>query len=367
MLNISYKAYKSKQNKKLHRMINTSAWVWNHCIALQKRYYRLYKKYINVNKLQKHIAKLRNKKQQWKALNSQTVQEICQRVDAAYRRFFKKLAKRPPKFKKAKNFKSFVLKTSGWSVSENKLTINKIGVFKFSKSRHHEKIKRISVKRDALGDIYFVFACDMQPLRYKREGQSSIGADFGLKTYLTLSNEQKEESPRFFNEHQKDVRKANKNLSTKQKESNNRKKAKQHLARVHKNIANKRNDFHWQLAHKLCKQNEFIAIEDLNIEAMKKLWGKKISDLSFSAFVRILEQVALKYGTVIQKIGRFYPSSKLCGCGTINKELQLSDRAWTCQSCGAINQRDLLAANNILSEGIRLYRTKHKTSVLEAA
>ncbi len=348
-------------------MINTSAWVWNHCIALQKRYYRLYKKYINVNRLQKHIAKLRNKNAKWKALNSQTVQEICQRVDTAYQRFFKKLAKRPPKFKKAKNFNSFVLKTSGWSISENKLTINKVGVFKFSKSRHYENIKRISVKRDALGDIYLVFACDMNPLKYKREGQSSVGMDFGLKTYLTLSTEKTEESPEFFKQHQKDVRKANKKLSKKKDKSNNRKKANQHLSRVHKNIANKRSDFHWKLAHKLCKQNKFIAIEDLNIAAMKKLWGKKVSDLSFSAFVSILEQVSSKYGTVIQKIGRFYPSSKLCGCGTINKELKLSDRVWTCQSCGAINQRDLLAAKNILSEGIRLYRTKCKTSFFEAA
>ena len=110
MYNISYKAYTTKKLKNIHQMIDTSAWIWNHCVALQKRYYKLYKKYINVNKLQKHIAKLRNKNPKWKELNSQSAQEICQRVDEAYKRFFKGLAKRPPKFKKAKNFNSFVLK-----------------------------------------------------------------------------------------------------------------------------------------------------------------------------------------------------------------------------------------------------------------
>ena len=105
MLNISYKLYSSKNSKKLHRMINTSCWVWNHCVALQKRYYRLYKKYINVNRLQKHISKLRNRNIAWQTLGSQSVQEICQRLDTSYRRFFKRLAKRPPKFKKAKDFK----------------------------------------------------------------------------------------------------------------------------------------------------------------------------------------------------------------------------------------------------------------------
>ena len=365
MLSISFKAYRSKKNRKLHLMINTSAWIWNHCIALQKRHYSLYKKYINVNRLQKHIAKLRNKNVKWKAINAQSVQEICQRVDAAYNRFFKKLAKRPPKFKKAKNFKSFVLKQNGWSISENKLTISKVGIFKFSKSRHYENIKRISVKRDRLGDIYFIFCCDMKPNSYKREGNASVGMDFGLKTFLTCSDGTEYHSPQFFKQHQKKVARANRLLSKKKKGSNNRKKANANIARVHKNIANKRKDFHWKLAHEICKHNEFVSIEDLNIAGMQKLWGKKISDLAFGSFVLILCQVAAKYGTEVQKIGRFYPSSKTCGCGVANKELSLRDRIWTCASCGTENQRDLLAANNILSEGIRLYRTECKTSLAE--
>ena len=300
-------------------------------------------------------------------MNSQSVQEICERVDTAYIRFFKKLAKRPPKFKKPKYFKSFVLKVSGWSLSENKLTINKVGTFKFSKSRYYENIRRATVKRDKLGDIYLIVTCKMDPVKYKREGESSVGIDFGLKTFLTCSDETEIESPLFFKKYQKEVKRANRKLSTKKKGSKNSKKANKHLAKVYKDIFNKRNDFHWKLAHKLCKQNKFIAIEDLNINAMKMIWGKKISDLSFSSFVVILEQVSLKYGTVIQKIGRFYHSSKLCSCGTINKELKLSDRTWTCQSCNLTHKRDLLASQNILSEGIRLYRTKHKTSFLEAA
>lgn len=343
-------------------MINTSAWIWNHCVALQKRYYRLYKKYININRLQKHIAKLRNKNQHWKQLNSQSVQEICQRLDASYQRFFKKLSKRPPKFKKAKNFNSFVLKQSGWSIESNRIKIGK-QTYKFSKSRDYEIIKRITVKRDRLGDIFIYLQCDMKPKTYKREGNSSVGMDFGLKTYLTLSNGSEIKSPQFFKAYQNQVKKANKSLSSKKIGSNNRKKANKELSRVHRDIFNKRSDFHWKLAHDLCRQNNFIAIEDLNISAMQRLWGKKVSDLSFSEFVNRLEFVALKYGTTVQKIGRFYPSSKKCDCGTINKELKLSDREWVCDSCGSINHRDLNAAQNILSEGIRLCRTNSKTSV----
>ena len=76
MYNISFKAYNNNKLKRIHQKINTSAWIWNHCIALQKRYYSLYGGYINVNKLQKHVAKLRNKNPKWKELNSQSVQPL---------------------------------------------------------------------------------------------------------------------------------------------------------------------------------------------------------------------------------------------------------------------------------------------------
>ena len=360
MYNISFKAYKTKKLKHLHRSISTSAWIWNHCISLQKRYYSLYGGYINVNKLQKHIAKLRNKNPQWKELNSQSVQEICQRVDDSYKRFFKKLAKRPPKFKRASDFTSFVLKQSGWKIEDNILTINKIR-YKFSKSREYENIKRIVVKRNKLGEIFFILCCDLKPIKYERVGDTTIGIDFGLKTLLTLSNGQEIQSPEFFKSNLKAIKSLNRQLSKKKKGSKNRRKSLKNLQRTHIDISNKRNDFEWKLAHKLCKNNSFIAIEDLNIEAMKKLWGRKVSDLSFSSFVEKLEYIAIKYRTIIQKVGRYYASSKTCSCGVINKELKITDRKWTCSICGENHKRDLLAANNILSEGIRLYYSKCET------
>ena len=59
------------------------------------------------------------------------------------------------------------------------------------------------------------------------------------------------------------------------------------------------------------------------------------------------------YGKDVVKVGRFYASSKTCECGVKNTDLKLSDREWVCTSCGSINQRDLLAANNIYKEGRR--------------
>lgn len=115
---------------------------------------------------------------------------------------------------------------------------------------------------------------------------------------------------------------------------------------------NLRSDFQWKLAHQLCKQYDYIFIEDLNIEGMKRLWGKKISDLSHSSFINKLTYIASKYGVIVHKIDKWYPSSKTCECGLVNKNLSLRDRTWVCPGCGSINDRDLLASKNILRKGI---------------
>lgn len=102
------------------------------------------------------------------------------------------------------------------------------------------------------------------------------------------------------------------------------------------------------------KPFEYGHITDPLIEAMKRLWGRKVSDLSFSSFVLKLEQVANKYNTIVQKVDRWFASSKTCTCGVVNKELKLCDREWVCSSCGEIHSRDFNAACRIREEGLRM-------------
>ena len=121
---------------------------------------------------------------------------------------------------------------------------------------------------------------------------------------------------------------------------------------MYRNIVNKRSDIQRKLAHELCKRYDLICLEDLNLEGMTKRWGRKMSDLAHGDFVLKLEHVAKKYGVKVHKIDRFFPSSRLCTCGYKNDRLSLSDRVWTCPSCGAVHPRDLFAAENILRQGI---------------
>jgi len=92
-----------------------------------------------------------------------------------------------------------------------------------------------------------------------------------------------------------------------------------------------------------------VAIEDLNLDGMKRLWGRKVSDLSYHSFVKILEHVANKERKEVRQVDRYFPSSQLCnGCGSKNSKLTLTDRDWVCVECGCVHDRDVNAATNVL-------------------
>jgi len=357
----SFKLYNSKRNKHLHRLINLSAEIYNHCIALHKRYYRLYGKHLNKARLQGHITKLKklDKYCHWNKLNSQAIQEITDRIENAYTLFFRNLKRKiktsPPSFKKRIKYKSFTLKQSGYKLLEDNAVMLCGRIYKFFKSREVSgTIKTVTIKRDSINDLYVYFVCEIptaaEPIR-ARTGKS-VGFDFGLKTYLKASDGNDIESPMFFKDSQGVIKKLNRSLSRKQHGSNNRRRVKRMLARQHLKIANQRKDFQFKLVKRLCETYDLICLEDLNIKAMQKLWGRKISDLSHSTFVNLLTQQAVKYLVIVVEIPRFFPSSKTCSiCGAVIAELPLRVRSWVCPGCATEHDRDFNAACNILRVG----------------
>ena len=361
MKTFKFKLYQSKKNVHLHHQIDISGIIWNHCIALHRRYYKLTGKYISVYAMQKHIAKLKrlSKYEFWKKVDAQAIQDICQRIDHSYQMFFKSKAGKisvkhgRPGFCKVKKYSSFTLKQTGWKLlGYNKIRIRG-KVYKFSKSREILGIiKTVTIKRNPLGDLYICFAVETGEQVPDRLGNTIVGIDFGLKTFLTLSNGETVDSPLCFINALKQIRQANREFSRKVKRSGHWFAAKNKLNRIYETIKNQRRDFFFKLAHSLTSQFDIIVLEDLNIAAMKKLWGRKVSDLAFTEFVSVLEYIAKQKGKLIHFIDRFYPSSKTCSCcGYVNKELSLSDRRWRCPSCHTVLDRDTNAAINIEREG----------------
>lgn len=356
MRTFKFKLYESKRNRYLKRTINTAAVIYNHCIALHKRYYRMFGKYLNQGKLKKHIAKLRKRIDWWKSVGSQAVQDIIERIDRAYVAFFERNHKgvRPPTFKKVKKYTSFTLKqTAGFKfLGGNKLKIGK-RVYKFFKSREIEgKIKTLTIKRDKVGDLFITVVTDNDGSNLIPTSGKIAGFDFGLKTFLTSSEGEEIQSPLFLKKSANEIARLQRILSCKKKGSNNWNKARIALAKAHRDVVNKRRDWFFKLANDLTDRYDYLFFETLNISAMKKLWGRKVSDLAFREFTIILECIAKKKGKIVDFIDPWYPSTKTCSCcdHKLNK-IDLNTRLWRCPSCKNVNDRDKNAAINIKRVG----------------
>ena len=357
MKTLKFKLYSHKRNRLLKRCINAAGVIWNRCIALHKRYYRMWGKHLNCAKLQAHIAKLRKRIKFWQQVGSQAVQDICQRIEKAYQLFFDhhKKGVRPPNFKKVRRYKSFTLKQAGYKfLGGNRIQIGK-RVFQYWNSRDIEgTVKTLTIKRTSLGELFMIVVVDsVEPPQIKFETSKIAGFDFGLKTFLTCSEGFKIESPLFLKQSLNAIKKASRQHSRKVKGSRNREQARLNLARKHEDVANRRSDWFWKLAHQLTSQFDVLCFETLNLKGMQRLWGRKIGDLAFREFLQILEWVAKKKGKLVVYIDRWFPSSKTCShCGHVLGSLELETRWWRCPDCHTGHDRDDNASVNIKMVGV---------------
>ena len=245
---------------------------------------------------------------------------------------------------------------AGYKLERNRIKINCIDTW-FSFHNHREmigNIKTITIKRDACGDYWIYFSCDdVDDSKPKAMTGKSAGFDYGNKTFLTSDEGDKIESPQFLKQSLKTLRSLNKALSRKVKGSGNWYRACRALARQHLKIARQRLDWQWKLATELCTEFDTLCFEILNLDGMKRLWGRKVSDHAFYQFLQILEQKCAKHGKTFVQIGQWTATTKSCSdCGYHNKQLSLSDRQWTCRECGSHHDRDVNAAINIKRAGL---------------
>ena len=362
-----YELYHQSNIIQIGNLIDDMHSVHVHLILLQRRYYRIYRKYAALSRILKHITKLkRTSKPHWNQFPSQMIQDVAIRIDLGYQRFFDNIEDRKlgktnrkvgkPKIKPNHKYNSVTFTQSGFKIEGNRLTINCLKKsFTFWKHRKWTgTLKKVIIKRDNVGDYSLFFVCEnpKPPKKLPLTGNEA-GADFGCKTFLTLSDGIKIDSPQFYKQSLTAIRSANKALSRKQYLSSGWFRAKRHLSRVHKKIANRRRDWFFKLALRLVRKYDKIAIETLNLEGMKKLWGRKVSDIAFSEFSLILQWTCAKYGKVFAKSGQWQPTTKAChACKHKSETLTLSDRYWTCPNCSASHDRDINAAINILQAGV---------------
>ena len=189
----------------------------------------------------------------------------------------------------------------------------------------------------------------------KAENQGVVGVDLGVSALATLSTGEIITGPKPHKALLTRLQRLSRSLSRKQKGSANRRKAKAKLARLHARIANIRQDALHKLTTDLTRRFHTIVIEDLNVRGMmrNRHLARSIADMGFFEFRRQLEYKAAMRGGQVVVADRWFPSSKTCSaCGSVQKEMPLSVRQWTCPDCGAYHDRDLNAAKNLATYAV---------------
>ena len=371
MRTYKYKIQHQSNTMRLGNLIDDMHQVHEYFLNYQRQRYKDGLPYANYNAMAAHLTQLkRTTHPHWNALPSQAMQMELKRIDAAYQSFFDWAETRKgtkvgiPHIKPKHKFKSFTFPgEAGWKLENNRISITfreyKDGKWKrdpvwFTFFKHRDwigNICRITIKRDTCGAYWLCITTDASHSKdwFPQTGQS-VGCDFGMKdAFLTLSTSEKIQSPQFLRGDIARLRSLNKSLARKQKGSGNWWRAVRALARFYRDLQNRRADWQWKLAHRLVTEFDTIAVEDLNINAMKRLWGRKISDLAFSAFVAKLSHKCVKHNRELRTAGRWTATTKPCSkCGHSTESLSLADRVWTCSHCDATHDRDVNAAINIL-------------------
>ncbi len=294
----------------------------------------------------------------------------------AFKNFWAGRAKYP-KFRKKGVHDRFTLTNDQFSLNGCRIRIPNLGWVRMRESlRFTGKLLSATVSRVA--DRWFVSITvdtDSVPLR-PAENQGATGVDLGVSALATLSTGEKVVGPKPHRALLKRLRRLSRRLSRKHQAakrklglaanapipkgaklpvSENAKKARAKLSRLHARIANIRQDALHQLTSDLTRRFHTIVIEDLNVRGMLKnhRLARSIADMSFFEFRRQLEYKAERRGGLVVVADRWFPSSKTCStCGTVQEKMPLAIRQWTCPDCGTTHDRDENAARNLLAYGL---------------
>ena len=250
-------------------------------------------------------------------------------------------------------YDSFTFKQFGFELLDNGLFLSKIGVVKIILHRPIEgKIKTLTIRRDAVGNWYACFACEVEPESLPLN-ELAVGIDVGLESFATLSNSIKIENPRFFRRDERELAKAQRKLSRAEKGTPERAKRRKAVQHIHQRIANRRKDFAHKLSRELVNSFGMIAFEKLNSKQMLQnhRLAKSISDAAWKQLMQYTTYKAENAGRVVVLVDP-RNTSKQCSCCGILVEKSLSVRIHACPVCGLIMDRDENAANNILRLGL---------------
>lgn len=344
----------------MEKTFGSCRYIYNWALDLKIKVYQESKKSLSAVDLCKKLTLLKQKEDHFwlKEVSSESLQQSIRCLDSAFTKFFREHTGFP-KFKSKHRDKPTFKNINSVKIDfeNSKIKIPILGWVNFYKNRSFEgKIGTVTVSK-SIGKYYVSILIEdgnSLPEKNPITPSTSVGIDVGLKDFAVLSNGQVFQNPKYLEKSSKRLACLQRRLSRKKKGSNRYKKAKLTVAICHERIRNRRQDFLHKVSKRIISENQTVIIEDLNVEGMLKnhCLAKGISSVAWNTFFRMLQYKSEWNGVNFIRIGRFEPSSKMCSCGYINKDLKLSDRKWICPCCGSENDRDLLAAQNIKKFGL---------------
>ena len=362
------------QKEFISKQLGCCRFIYNKLLDYKKTQYEQNKQSVSLSQLGKYLTDLKKQKE-YLFLNevyarclNQTMMDLIK----AYDNFFKQ-HNGYPKFKSKKDTKQScrfpinVFNRPNYicnKIKGNRITLIKQLkniLFKCSRkdeiylNKNQKYIHSVTLTKTSTNKYYLSILIDYN-INQKDKLDTVIGLDLGIKDFIVDSNGNRYENKHFYKNQENKLKKLNKQLSKKQKGSNNRNKVRIKLSKVHEKIKNQRQNYLHQITSKLVNENQVICIEDLNVKGMMQnhKLAKSIQELSLYEFRRQLEYKCRWHGRQLIIIDRFYPSSKTChNCGYIYKDLKLCDRKWICPHCKSLIDRDYNAAQNILTEGLK--------------
>lgn len=358
-----YRAYKyriyptNEQEVLLAKSFGCVRWFWNYALNLCQETYKNTGKGLSRGYIQGLLPTLKKEYEWLKDVYSQCLQVVALNLSTAYKNFFEKRTMLP-KFK-SKHGRQSISYPQNVKFDGDYINLPKIGLVYCRFHRDFEgTIKTVTVSRSTDGKYFASVVvndgkAEVEPVLIDK----AIGIDVGLSHFAITSDGSKFDNPKFFVNHQRNLKRKQQRLSKKNKDSQNRQKARLAVAKVHSKIARCREDFLHKLSRKIVNENQVIAVENLNIKGILKNHNlaKAINDVGWGMFCTMLKYKAESEGKIYIEIDRWFPSSKICHfCLNRVDNLSLDVRAWTCKYCGTHHDRDVNAAINIRNEALRI-------------
>jgi putative transposase len=372
MLNLTYN-YKiqptSKQIELIEHNLNVCRSVWNHALYIRKLWYNsrsckinqcsLFQEYIvepfeypNYYTQSAELTLAKKSNSFLKSGNAQAMQQTLRKLDRAFNDMKSKGMGFPRYKKKTKSFNLL----GKISIKGNYIKMPLLSSIKFRSSRDIPegfKIKQVQIVKKASG--YYAnlaIELDVNVVKPIPHGHA-IGIDAGIQSMISTSDGLILPRPRFLDKALRKIELLQRKLRNKKKGSSKWKQLQHRVALRYEAVANKRKEYHFRLAHKLCDGVGMIFVEDINFVSWSKgLFCKQSLDIGLGQFFNILEYVCSKTDTYFAKVDKNFTSQICPNCGTHTGKKDLSVRVHNCLECGYTQNRDIAASEVVRNRGL---------------